>query len=116
MSQNIIDIDIERIQEERKLEKDGISQLELRLAKYKKEELLWLQERICWQEERAERVSERRLWQGLQLSWEEGSAIERRKLSVLAEEIRSKWEEVWFVLFYFCMYYLYSILFYCILL
>ena len=74
--------------------KKSDAELTLRLAEYKKEEMRWSQERLSWQEERAERVSERRQWQGLQHSWEEDSALERWKLSVLAEEIKCKWDEV----------------------
>ena len=86
---------------EEKIGKEIVAELTLRLAEYKKEEMRWSQERISWQEERAERVSERRQWQGLQHSWEEDSALERWKLSVLAEEIKCKWDEVQIAIYIF---------------
>ena len=86
---------------EDKIGKEIVAELTLRLAEYKKEEMRWSQERLSWQEERAERVSERRQWQGLQHSWEEDSALERWKLSVLAEEIKCKWDEVQTVIYIF---------------
>ena len=87
-------IEVNDREKEEKLERDDVAELTLCLAEYKKKEILWLLERTSWQEERAERVSEQRQWQGLQNSWEEDSAMERWKLSVLAEEIKSKWDEV----------------------
>ena len=90
-----------QIEIDEKMGKEIVAELTLRLAEYKKEEMRWSRERISWQEERAERISERRQWQGLQHSWEEDSALERWKLSVLAEEIKCKWDEVQTVTYIF---------------